>query len=542
MKTLTEKFNAVLEGKFSKKQFVRDARLAHPQLITQYNGYDDTVAILKNRGYIFEQIEKYKEEKLPAYDNGVTEADKHPLEAIERGVDYELEKKGFNTIQPDFSEDDYEKAKKKVIDNLEKNPNHYLNILADEPTRVQKNRKDVMKPVEKNNHVDKDNGMVKAELKESVNEDLGTIALGVIGGIGLYKILKFALKKVGVAVGSRVTLPKETLHNIIDETNKALIKNSIKGDKTLNMMQIATLRKLLKDYVDDGTIKSAKDIQSYSERAIKAILKPDSSVNEGRRPKSKGGKVVKEDDYANGGYVEMMSADLDKGIRLVQKAWDDWKSGPLTEPAMIEHAKEDLIRHIHDSLTFFDEEDTVMETDIEGPLEEKKAQLKETFKKLIVKVLTEDKKKVNEEIKGAVDLSKYEPQVADEIKKVDPTVQKVDVKLSHQEGAELAHAEIMVVPGDMDVEELRNKTIGNPKQFFTGGLRRYFINTLKNVNIEMKDGNLHISFDFYVNPFAGEQGKQFDPAFTAKMKRGDYGRLDEKDSEQKGFTLDGKVL
>lgn len=428
MKTLTEKFNAVLEGKFSKKQFVRDARLAHPQLITQYNGYEDTVAILKNRGYIFEQIEKYKEEKLPAYDNGVTEADKHPLEAIERGVDYELEKKGFNTIQPDFSEKDYEKAKKKVIDNLEKNPNHYLNILADEPTRVQKNRKDVMKPVEKNNHVDKDNGMVKAELKE------------------------------------------------------------------------------------------------------------------GRRPKSKGGKVVKEDDYGNGGYVELMSADLDKGIKLVQKAWDDWKAGPMTEPGMIEHAKEDLIRHIHDSLTFFDEEDTVMETDIQGPLEEKKAQLKETFKKLIVKVLTEDKKKVNEEIKGVVDLSKYEPQVADEIKKVDPTVQKVDVKLSHQENAELAHAEIMVVPGDMDVEELRNKTIGNPKQFFTGGLRSYFINTLKNVNIEIKDGNLHISFDFYVNPFAGEQGKQFDPAFVAGMRSGKYGRLDEKDSEQKGFTLDGKVL
>ena len=428
MKTLTEKYNAVLEGKFNKKQFVRDARLAHPQLITQYNGYEDTVAILKNKGYIFEQIEKYKEEKLPAYDNGVTEADKYPLEAIERGIDYELEKKGFNTIQPDFSEEDYEKAKKKVIDNLEKNPNHYLNILADEPTRVQKNRKDVMKPVEKDNHVDKDNGMVKAELKE------------------------------------------------------------------------------------------------------------------GRRAKSKGGKVVKEDDYGNGGYVELMSADLDKGIKLIQKAWDDWKAGPMTEPGMIEYAKEDLINHIHDSLTFFDEDDTVMEVDLEGPQEEIKAQLKESFKKLIVKVLTEDKKKVNEAIRGVVDLSKYEPQVADEIKKVDPTVKKVDVKLTHQEDAEYAQAEIMVVPGDMDVEELRNKTIGNPKQFFTDGLRAYFINSLKNVNIEIKDGNLYISFDFFVNPFAGDQGRRFNPAFVAKMRRGDYGRLDEKDTEQRGFTLDGKVL
>jgi hypothetical protein len=279
MKTLTEKYNLVLEGKFNKKQFVRDARLAHPQLVTQYNGYDDTVTILKNRGYIFESLDKYKEEKLPVYDNGVTEADRHPLEAIERGVDYELEKKGFNTIKPDFTEDDHSKAKEKVLANLEKNPNFYYNILADEPTKVSKNRKDVMKPVEKNNHVDKDNGMVKANLKESVNE--------------------------------------------------------------------------------------------------------------GRRPKSKGGKVVKEDDYGNGGYVEMMSADLNRGINLIQKAWDDWKAGPLTEPAMIEHAKDDLIRHIQEELTFFDEEDTVMETDLEEPLQEKKEQLKESFKKLIVKVLTE---------------------------------------------------------------------------------------------------------------------------------------------------------
>jgi hypothetical protein len=120
---------------------------------------------------------------------------------------------------------------------------------------------------------------------------------------------------------------------------------------------------------------------------VKANLKE--SVNEGRRPKSKGGKVVKEDDYGNGGYVEMMSADLNRGINLIQKAWDDWKAGPLTEPAMIEHAKDDLIRHIQEELTFFDEEDTVMETDLEEPLQEKKEQLKESFKKLIVKVLTE---------------------------------------------------------------------------------------------------------------------------------------------------------
>ena len=123
-------------------------------------------------------------------------------------------------------------------------------------------------------------GLVKAKKddvtkihSDNVNEDFGTIALGVMGGIGLYKILKFALKKVGVAVGSRVSLPKESLHKVVEQTQQALIKNFIKGDKSLNMMEIAALSKLLKDYIDEGKIKNAKDIQTYSKHTIEAIIK-----------------------------------------------------------------------------------------------------------------------------------------------------------------------------------------------------------------------------------------------------------------------------
>ena len=54
MRTLQEKYNAIQEGKFSKDQFLRDARLQLPNLVTQYNGYDDAVKILKNRGMIQE--------------------------------------------------------------------------------------------------------------------------------------------------------------------------------------------------------------------------------------------------------------------------------------------------------------------------------------------------------------------------------------------------------------------------------------------------------------------------------------------------------
>ena len=59
MRTLTEKYNGVLEGRYAKAQFLRDARLAQPQFITQFNGYDDAVTILKNRGMISEAKSKF---------------------------------------------------------------------------------------------------------------------------------------------------------------------------------------------------------------------------------------------------------------------------------------------------------------------------------------------------------------------------------------------------------------------------------------------------------------------------------------------------
>jgi len=54
MRTLQEKYNGINEGKFTKEQFLRDARMEQPNLVTRFNGYDDAVKILKNRGMIRE--------------------------------------------------------------------------------------------------------------------------------------------------------------------------------------------------------------------------------------------------------------------------------------------------------------------------------------------------------------------------------------------------------------------------------------------------------------------------------------------------------
>ena len=157
MKTLTEKYRGVLNESFSKKQFVRDARIAHPHLITQFNGFGDTVSILKSKGMISE------EDKLPEY----AEFDNISDEAIRRGIDAELEGMGLMSHEK-VSEEDIAKAKEKAIKNLKKDPLHYLNLLSGESSKVDKHDK----PVEfkKGKEVDTFNNMKKATLKESIGD------------------------------------------------------------------------------------------------------------------------------------------------------------------------------------------------------------------------------------------------------------------------------------------------------------------------------------------------------------------------------------
>ena len=121
MKTLQEKYNAILEGNFSKKQFVRDARLAHSNLITQFNSFADTVAILKNKGMVVEA----KKAEVTAYKKPeVDPIDMVAPDLLDHGIEAELHAAGI-TGTP--SEEEYAKAKEKAAKELIKDPLCYKN-------------------------------------------------------------------------------------------------------------------------------------------------------------------------------------------------------------------------------------------------------------------------------------------------------------------------------------------------------------------------------------------------------------------------------
>ena len=410
MRTLQEKYNGVINENFSKKQFVRDARLELPNLITQFNGFEDTVTILKSKG----MLQEAKKQEVPEYDKP---APGYSLEALERGIDAELEGMGIDTGTKTPTKEDYDKAKEKAVKNLEKDPNHYLNLMSGDSKKVDKHDKYV--EVKKNNHVDTFNGMKKAELKESA----GSLKEEVVD------LISFLKKERGADNETIKDFLKmhfndirgASLEDVLDEFDNYLSVNvdyvdekkgkdldgdgDIDGDDYMAAKDQAIKKAMgkkvnervggLQDFISLIQDRAAESDFPEEEEAIEVIeaiadhygIKIQvggfvGEVNEGRRRKMKGGKVVTENDYETGGYVESMGPMLEKAMKQLESVWEEWKAGPATEAAMVPHAKKDLVSYLESRITVGE--------DIVDEVSEEHQELKEAFKAIISRVLTEE--------------------------------------------------------------------------------------------------------------------------------------------------------
>jgi hypothetical protein len=115
-----------------------------------------------------------------------------------------------------------------------------------------------------------------AELDESVSEGIGTIALGIAGGLLLLKALGFAAKKVVGAIGRNVTLSKEKLLEVVETMIKGVLMQS--SGKKVNMFEIVALRSFLKDEINAGKITTIKQIIEIIEKLSKRT--PEKPIDE----------------------------------------------------------------------------------------------------------------------------------------------------------------------------------------------------------------------------------------------------------------------
>lgn len=165
VKSVTERYRAVNEGTMSKKEFVRQMRQQYPMHITQFNGFDDSVQILKNRGLLFET----KKEVVEAHVYDERPALNYSLDALDRAIRIEIQALGLQQGE-NISAADFKKAEKKAKSNLEKNPTHYLDLMSGESKKVDKH--DKMKETKRGaTDADTFNAMIKATLKEGYTEE-----------------------------------------------------------------------------------------------------------------------------------------------------------------------------------------------------------------------------------------------------------------------------------------------------------------------------------------------------------------------------------
>ena len=434
MKTLQEKYNAVLEGKYPKSQFVRSAKIEVPRFISPYNGFDDTVQILKNKGMLVEQ-----EQVVPEYDKpspGVS------LEALERGVDYELEKMGIDTATESPTEDVYEKAKDKAEKNLDKDPNYYLHILAGDnipypdPTQDSHDRevevdqkklfKGTVNPAggKAEGNTDTFNAMKKASLNEATKKKFAKLLkegavedLAKKLGIPVEK-LQASIDKIKkaemVATAAAAKAAKPTYSETVDEQSKEtkFDPRDIKSVSFSNGTEVA-----VGEPVPDNegiVISIAKGQNGYE------ILFKDGS-EAGSYYLDLNGEEIDEDDFIKENKAKLNEELAPTGIGISQKQIDDLnKLGAIAGVEVYVRDKDGKnVRTVEYTLTNTDYEKNPDDIDFPDPQE---GEIKEAVKKVITHILSE----------GELDrFGNYPPEVQQRTMKIQDSLDRLGIHLDN---------------------------------------------------------------------------------------------------------------
>ena len=214
MSKLSQNYILLSEGRLSKAEFLRQVRQMHPGVISQLNTFDDAIRILKNRGLLTEEV---------IYQ---CQADKFPLEAIDRGIRYELEAMGAEPTSP--SEKEYKEAKRKTVENLSKDPLHYLELLAGKKNVKPEMPSDQVEKVtlkEGQEKKDRKTLLREAKEKKALKEAIMKLIPKVLSEAATTNLANFSDKNASVA-----ELPGliNSLENVVTEIESFWIKEQQK--------------------------------------------------------------------------------------------------------------------------------------------------------------------------------------------------------------------------------------------------------------------------------------------------------------------------
>ena len=277
--TATEKYNAVLEGRMAKSEFVRQMRQEFPMFISNFDVFDSTVSVLKTRNILFEeQTFKKPFQEAKVYDD--RPALNYSLDALDRGIRTELELLGVQLPEDKVEPEVYFKAESKAKENLHKDPMHYLNLLSGESSNVDKHDK----PVETKRgaeEVDTFNGMKKADLKENKKELAKLLKEGKLEdladrlGVPVEKLKGAAdkIKDMERQSAERDALKLAKMKEVIDEEEEKLeeVEGHMVDEHEYEFFSIIFNKKyndILEDYLSSDSFKQdEKELQDKTGQA-----------------------------------------------------------------------------------------------------------------------------------------------------------------------------------------------------------------------------------------------------------------------------------
>ncbi len=105
------------------------------------------------------------------------------------------------------------------------------------------------------------------EADESVNEGIGTIALGIMLAWAGLKVIKVVAKKIIGKIAFNAELKPEMLKSIVDETTK---KVSAQTGTSQSILLTSLLKIELDKRIDAGELKTVNDVNNAMEDYIKS--------------------------------------------------------------------------------------------------------------------------------------------------------------------------------------------------------------------------------------------------------------------------------
>lgn len=284
MATITERYHLYQEGKITGKELLQEMRKGFPQHISQFNGIQDSVQILKNKGLLYEQ-------EIPTKTK-----DSLPPEAIWRGVSVELTRMGKDPVE---CSDPVarERAEEIATENLLKDPLYYINRIAGEKPKKKEGTPKQEKLQEQKTPVKEGCNMkpVQKKIKEDHTQNPGdryVVKPCKMGGYAVWegseKVKMFADKARAVAFADERN-KKEEKNKQLKESLKKVIVDVLKEDRK-SLQEHVTAPDNLAQYIDykapnnpDLAVKvreSAKKLSDYIYKFEKQYLDARDNIEE----------------------------------------------------------------------------------------------------------------------------------------------------------------------------------------------------------------------------------------------------------------------